>query len=147
MKNFKVYFVLIMAFSMFSISCSSKNIEKPSGGGCVYNKFEGYAVIKSISNAPADEYNCPNQPKKILFEFTPLNLSDRQQYKIKNFSDTSRSLQINDGANPSLDWIKKNKIEVGKKYKCFRTELVSGTCTPVIFTFSDLNLFPESGCK
>ncbi len=147
MRYFKVYVVLIMALTMSGFSCSSKNMEKPSGGGCVYNKFEGYAVIKSISNAPADEYNCPDQPMKILFEFTPLNLSDRQKYKFTNISDTSRSLQINDGANPSLNWIKKNKIEVGKKYKCFRTEIASGTCTPVGFTFSDLNLFPESGCK
>lgn len=147
MKYLRVYLVLILALLMVQTSCSSKNRENPSGGSCTYNKFEGYAVIKSIRNAPADEYNCPNQPKKILFEFTPLNQADRQKYRFKNFSDSSRSLQINDGANPSLDWIKKNKIEVGKKYKCFRTEIVSGTCTPVGFTFSDLNLFPENGCK
>jgi len=147
MKYLRVCLVVFFALSMIQTSCSSKNMEKPSGGGCTYNKFEGYAVIKSISKAPADEYNCPNQPKKILFEFTPVNLSDRQKYKITNSSDSSRSLQINDGANPSLDWIKKNNIKVGKKYKCFRTEIVSGTCTPVIFTFTDLNLFPENGCK
>ena len=147
MKYLGVYLVLIFAFAMVQTSCSSKIMKQPSGGSCTYSKFEGYAVIKSISSAPADEYNCPDQAKKIVFEFTPLNLSDRHKYKIKNVSDSSRSLQMNDGANPSLSWIKKNKIEVGKKYKCFRTEISSGTCTPVVFTFSELNLFPENGCK
>ena len=158
MRNLTVLFV---ALTIIQISCSSNNkagvIEKsdsvtkmkaePTGGICTYEKFEGTAKIKSITPAPASEYNCPDKPYKIVFEFTPSNIADRQKYRFTNFSDSAASMQINDGANPSHTWIKKNKIEVGKKYKCIRTELTKGTCTPVGFTFPELNLFPEEGCN
>lgn len=147
MKHLKFYVLIILALSMINSSCSGKIREDISGGGCDYVKFEGYARIKSITPAPAGDYNCPDKPMLIVFEFIPANISDRQKYRFKDFSDTTAKLKINDGANPSLAWVKKNKIETGKKFRCFRTEIVKGTCTPVIFTFPDLNLFPETGCK
>jgi hypothetical protein len=146
MRYFKLSVLIIMAISIFNLSCSSgRNAESKNGSSCSYVKYEGYAVIKSIIPAPASEYNCPDNPRKIIFEFTPANLSDRQKYRFANFSDTAAAMRINDGANPSLAWIKSNKIEVGKKYKCFRTEIIEGTCTPAGFIFPDLDLFPGSG--
>lgn len=149
MKNLKLTAVLILALSMINISCSGGSGRKaePSGGSCSYNKFEGYAKIKSIKPAPKSEYNCPDQPMQITFEFTPVNQSDRQKYKFTNFKDSVVHMKINDGANPSMSWIKKNKIEAGKKYKCIRTEITKGTCTPVGFEFPELNLMPETGCN
>jgi len=147
MKYLKITVLVIIALSMIQYSCISKTHANREGGTCSYIKFEGYAKIKSIKPAPASDYNCPEKPMQIIFEFTPSNPGDRQKYKFTNFSDSAAHMQINDGANPSMKWIKKNKIEVGKKYKCFRTEITSGTCTSVIFEFPELNLFPETGCK
>lgn len=143
MKFIKTYLIPALILPLIFISCSS---ESKSGGDCTYTSYEGYAVIKSITPAPASEYNCPDKPQKIIFEFTPLDLSVRQKYRFTNFSDTAVSMRINDGANPSIAWVKKNKIEPGKKFRCFRTELTDGTCTPVVFKFPELDLFPETGC-
>ncbi len=147
MKHSEVYLIIILSLLMINSSCCSKPKEEISGGSCSYVKFEGFAVIKSITAAPASEYNCPVKPMQIIFEFTPLNISDRQKYKFKEFKDTAVKMRINDGANPPLAWIKKNGIEPGKKFRCFREEITKGTCTPVCFKFTDLNLFPETGCK
>ena len=147
MKKLKVYGILIIAVSMIFISCGRNSKSDKPGGNCEYNQFEGSAKIISIKDAPKSDYNCPENPKLVIFEFTPANLSDRSKYSFKNFSDNSVQMKINDGANPSLAWIKKNKIEAGKKYRCVRTELTKGTCTPVIFEFPDLDLAPSTGCK
>lgn len=147
MKKLNLSFTLILLLSVIHIACSNIPVESPQGGACSYNKFEGTAKIISIKPAPSTGYNCPDKPMQILFEFTPSDLSDRQKYKFTNFSDKSARMTINDGANPSQLWIKNNKIEVGKKYKCFRTEITKGTCTPAGFTFPELNLFPEKGCN
>jgi len=147
MKYLKVSVALIMALSLIQASCCSKKRDDINGGACSYNKFEGYAIIKSITAAPSSEYNCPDKPQKIVFEFIPSDKSDKQKYKFKSFNDSSASMHINDGANPSMKWVKANRIEKGKKFKCFRTEIAKGTCTPVIFTFPDLDLFPKEGCK
>jgi len=146
MKKFQVCTLMFAAFIITYTSCSI-NKAGTRGGACEYAKYEGYAVIKSIKQAPASEYNCPDSPQKIIFDFTPLNISDRKSYIFSNRSDTGVEMKINDGINPSLAWVKKNGITAGKKFKCFRTELKKGTCTPVIFTFPELNLFPENGCK
>ncbi len=149
MKKFNVFTLIIAVLIMMNTSCNSNITRKgeTEGGACEYSKFEGYAVIKSIKPAPASEYNCPDNPQKIVCDFTPLNISDRKSYRYTNRSDSGVELKINDGANPPLSWVKKNGITAGKKFKCFRTELKKGTCTPVIFIFTELNLFPETGCK
>jgi hypothetical protein len=46
-----------------------------------------------------------------------------------------------------MDWINKNNIKVGNEYKCNRCEQTKGTCTPVVFEFPDIDLFPSTGCK
>lgn len=133
---------------MFQFYCNSSNDKNnPEGGLCEYSSYEGYAVIKAIKAAPASEYNCPNNARQVVFEFTPDNISDRQKYRFTNVSDSPLTMKINDGANPSLTWIKNNKITVGAKFKCIRTEITKGTCTPVVFKFPELNLFPETGCN
>ncbi len=147
MKNLMISAAFVIALTVICISCGKNSISDAEGGACEYSKIEGFAKIISIKPAPADAYNCPDNPRQIIFQFTPANSSDREKYRFKNFSDSSIELKINDGVNPPLSWIKKNKIEAGKKYICIRTELLKGTCTPVIFRFPELNLFPDGGCK
>lgn len=147
MKCFKLSVVMIMIIFIINASCSSKITADKMGGSCSYVKFEGYAKITSIVPAPESEYNCPEKPELVTFEFTPLDKSDRKKYRFTGYSDSAVNMRINDGVNPSHAWIKNNGIAIGKKFRCFRTELSKGTCTPVIYTFPDLNLFPETGCR
>ena len=140
-------FLILVILSVIQVSCKKNDDNDKVGGGCEYIKYEGIAKIKSIYTVPSDEYNCPNEPKKIKFEFTPNNISDRDQYKYTNYNDSANYMRINAGMNPSQLWIDNNKIEIGKEYKCFRTEIKKGTCTPVVFEFPDLDLFPSNGCN
>lgn len=148
MKQIQICTLISAALIMTITACSSKlNKAESERSGCEYVRYEGYAIIKSVKPAGASEYNCPDNPQKIVFDFTPLNISDRKSYIFTNRSDSGAELKINEGINPSLAWVKMNGITAGKKFRCFRTELKKGTCTPVIFTFPELNLFPENGCK
>ena len=70
----------------------------------------------------------------------------RNNYVFKNWSDTS-VLTINSGINPSQHFIDSLDITLGKEFSCSRQELIQGTCTPVYFRFSDINLNPENGCR
>lgn len=127
-------------------SCSNDD-DINVGGACEYNQIEGTAVITSIEDAPADEYNCPVNPKKVLFTFIPNDPNAPDNYQFKNVLDSIQDISINAGRNPSLIWIEQNGLAVDNVYVCTREEITSGTCTPVVFTFQDLDLFPDSGCN
>lgn len=137
--------LLILFFPLFFNSSCEKGAVV--GGECTYIEYRGYAKIKSIINAPVDESNCPNNPRKIKFEFTPDDILDTALYLFNNYSDSINYIRINSGMNPSQTWIDENGIQVGNQYVCYRNEIIKGTCPPVIFSFQDLNLHPKNGCK
>ena len=113
---------------------------------CSYSSIKGTIEILSIELAPEEEFNCPVEPRKVLLKFTPDNLIDIDNYSFPNVSDTSE-LRINDGKNPSLNWIEQNGIEVGNVYDGTRSEILGGSCSPVLFDFSDINTYPSTGCN
>ncbi len=143
----RTYFLLII-LSILQLSCKKNqdNDINEVGYNCTYIEYIGIVKINSIANAPPNEYNCPNNPKKLMFDFTPNTISDRDVYLFESHSDSGNYLTINGGMNPSQTWIDSNEIEVGKEYPCFRKEIITGTCTPVFFEFEDLNTFPANGC-
>jgi hypothetical protein len=142
--------ILLIILICFITSCGT-NIHKNShqeirtGGPCKYMKYPGVARIIKIEQAPMNERNSTNHPKRIKFVFTPDDPSAPEKYSFTEWSDSCQYLKINAGSNPSVNWIKKNDIKPGNIYKCTRCEEIKGTCTPVIFEFPDLDLFPESG--
>ena len=149
MKNIFPYLVLFFTFGM---AACSPNPNKPNtetaethkvGGGCGYNDIDGLAKIISVVAAPSNENNCEKNPQKITFVFTP---NTKTSYKFANFSDTS-NLRINAGQNPSASWVAANKITVGATFACSRSEIIQGTCTPVVFKFKDIDAMPENGCE
>lgn len=125
------------------ISCNKYH---QAGQNCQYKKIAGKAKIISISSAPTDEINCPLNPKKVIFSFTPDDTSARNNYLFKSWSDTS-TLMINAGTNPSQYFLDSLNISIGSEFICNRQEISQGTCTPVIFEFTTINLFPENGCR
>jgi len=129
------------------IQTSCERNENLIGGECKYVEYIGKAIITSIIDAPIDEQNCPNNPRKIKFEFTPDNISDTTLYMFNNYTDSINYIKINSGMNPSQIWIDNNQINIGNQYVCYRNEIIQGTCSPVIFTFQDLNLNPKNGCQ
>ena len=109
------------------------------GGLCKYNTISGVATIVSIGEPDPNEYNCANNPVKVIFDFAPEEPNAEESYSYPEWSDTGNSLTISDGANPPGSWVQDEGLIVGSEHPCLRKEIVSGTCTPVIFEFTDIN--------
>ena len=140
-------FPLILIFASFSFtffSCSTDDVIV--GGSCAYEQYAGIAKIIAIEEAPADENNCPNNPKKVTYEFTPTDSSVVATYLFPNEPDSLQYFDIGDGKNPSQAWLDNNEMEVGSEYTVVREEITQGTCTPVIFTFTDPDLDLDGAC-
>ena len=140
-------YLSVLLFISF-VACTNPESENSDtnrmvGGLCTYTEFTGTATITAIEDAPADDYNCANNPKLVSFTFTPEASSD---YAFNNVADTDQSLKILGGKNPAQTWLENNRVEIGNTYACVRAEIQSGTCTPVIFTIKDLDFKNSAGC-
>jgi hypothetical protein len=149
-KSLKIFFtvtlslVLIVGLTMCGDSNSSDN--GSVGGECIYKDIPGIAEIVSISQPDQGENNCPNDPVKITFNFSPNDSNAPEQYLYPNWSDENQIFTISDGKNPSRECANDEGLNVGSQHECIRKEIIEGTCTPVIFHFSlvDENKFIES---
>jgi hypothetical protein len=132
----------IIAFTLSIILFSCTNT---IGTNCSYTQYQGKARIISIDNAPLNENNCPVNAKKVVFVFTPNDTSNRDNYIFKNWSDTS-TLTINGSTNPSQNFLDSFHITLYSEFNCERQEITQGTCTPVLFNFTEIDLNPQNGC-
>ena len=138
--------VALMLFSPYSSSVMA-DIAEPLpddtgvvGGACEYEDIAGTATIISVTEAPAEEYNCENNPVKVVFDFRPSYLLARLLYMFPDFADEGNTLTIAGGANPPASWVEAQGIVPGAKLAAVRREIVSGTCTPVIYSFPDIDM-------
>ncbi len=146
---FPKYLSVLLFVSL--IACTNSESEnsdtnKMVGGPCTYTEFTGTATITSIEDAPADDYNCTNNPKLVSYTFTPDTAEASSDYAFTNIADTDQLLKILGGKNPAQTWLENNGVQIGNTYACVRAEIQSGTCTPVIFTIKDLDLKNSAGC-
>ena len=100
----------------------------------------------AIEDAPADDYNCANNPKLVRYTFTPEAAEASSDYAFTNITDKDQSLKILGGKNPAQTWLENNGVQIGNTYACVRAEIQSGTCTPVVFTIKDLDLMNSTDC-
>lgn len=134
----------LKAFLFLGVAVILFSCKNTIGTDCSYNQYQGKAIIISIDNAPINENNCPVNAKKVLFVFTPNDTTVRNNYLFKNWSDTS-SLTVY-GINPSQTFLDSFHINVGTEFNCNRQEITQGTCTPVLFNFTGINLNSQTGC-
>ncbi len=111
-----------------------------AGGPCQYQKVIGFARITFVGTAGSQEYNCPNQAQKVLFSFYPDNEGAVKNYLFPGWADEGNSLSVAGGANPPAAWVASQGLEPGVQIPCIRAEIVSGTCTPVVFSFPGLDM-------
>ncbi len=124
----------ISIFLFFSCSSSSRNPD-PTGGPCTYTSTTGTATIVSLNSASTSNNNCNNNPVEVVFYFTPNNPADANDAIDKN-----RVLTVGDGKNPPLNYVLGKGLTIGSTHPCTRQIEVSGTCSPIIFTFTDVDL-------
>ena len=104
------------------------------GGGCDYDHTPGVATIISVETAGADDFNCPNDPVVVVFDFVPDDPADAALAK------TGERLWIGDGKNPPRPWVEAEGLTVGSTHTCIRDDITAGTCTPLLFDFPNLDL-------
>jgi hypothetical protein len=108
------------------------------GGQCVYDTIPGTATIQVIAPDTLSNRICDNAVI-VYFVFAPADSSAPHRYKIPNWPDTDRRLLIADGKNPPSTWVEAEGLSIGSEHDCVRLEEIKGTCTPVIFEFSNID--------
>jgi len=126
MKKILSFLLICCSLSFF---CSCEDIV---GGPCEYVDIEGVATITSISDPDA------GGTVEVLFDFTPNDPEASNDYLFPDWSDTGRNLTVGSGQNPTAEWVEEHEIIVESTLTCIRKEIITGTCTPVIFSFPDL---------
>lgn len=106
----------------------------PDGGpGCTYQDVPGTATIKAIEVPGAAENSCPKDGRRLVFDFAPTDSTAPASYKFPQTADTSRNWTIGDGKHPPLNCLAPLGLRVGAQVAGKRREILTGTCTPVIF--------------
>lgn len=122
-------------FTFLLSSCSSQAENPTLGGSCTYTRTQGQATIVSLNSANPSSNNCNNNPVEVVFDFAPDNPANAN-----NVMDKNRVLTVGDGKNPPLNYVLGKGLSIGSIHPCIKQNIASGTCTPVIFTFTDVDL-------
>lgn len=115
-------------FSLLILSACDTSV----GQSGKYVDFKGKATITQIKEV--SDSACKNSVE-ILFDFKPDNEQDLSKYKFNNFKDQSVTMFPN--LKPSKAWVDKKGIKVGSTYSAKRSEIISGTSTPVVISITE----------
>lgn len=139
MKYSSALFFLLTACCA-SIACSDDS-RAPSkiGGACEYRQINGRAAITSVGTADPAAYNC-RDAVEVVFTFIPDEPSAPRHYRFPGHPDTGHHFRVGGGMNPPRAWARSKGLVQGRIHRCIRSELIKGACTPVVFTFPDLDM-------
>jgi hypothetical protein len=101
-------------------------------GACTYNRFPGKAEIISLDFIG-------NSQVEITFHFFPDNPDAPETYRFSHVPDTDRKKIFYHSEDTWDAWAKKKGIIPPAEIACIRAEITSGTCTPVVFVFPDID--------
>lgn len=113
-----------------AVSCATP---QPIGRCGEYTSTPGTARITAVEAAPADEYNCPRDPVRVLFTFTPAAGAD------PGLAATGVALTISAGANPPRAWVVAQGLTVGSEHPAVRADQQGGPCSPVVWRLTDVD--------
>ncbi|MEW6412724.1 MAG: hypothetical protein AB1483_09665 [Candidatus Zixiibacteriota bacterium] len=117
------------------IACSD---EETTDGPCRYVEYPGTATIVYIVDDSAGASICSNAVI-VLFDFLPDDPTAPDRYLYPTYADTGRQLLVGTGYPPPENWVAGEGLTAGSEHRCVRSEIISGMCTPVVFTFSDID--------
>jgi hypothetical protein len=121
-----------------TIACGGVSKGRKVGGACEYRHIYGRATITAIRVADRKANNCKDAVE-VIFTFSPDDPSAPQQYRFADQSDTGRHFRVGAGLNPPRDWARRKGLVKGAVLRCIRSEILKGACTPVIFTFPEID--------
>jgi hypothetical protein len=132
-------FIFLLSAWCGSIACAGDFKGPHLGAGCEYRKFYGRATITEVRNADPDANNC-RDAVEVVFTFSPIETSAPEHYRFSNQPDTGRFLHVGAGMNPPRAWVRSKGLVPGAVHRCIRSEVLKGACTPVVFTFPDIDM-------
>ena len=130
---------LVVVLTMGCNEDSDSNAANVVGGRCEYNDIQGTATITAFAVPDASEDNCKNAVK-IIFTFIPDDASTPDDYRFSEWPDQDQAFTVGAGKNPPKTWAESKGLIQGSIHKCVRSEIINGTCTPVIFSFPEIDV-------
>ena len=101
------------------------------GGPCEYTEIPGTATVVSVT--PATENDDCTNAVEVVFDFAPTDTS------LTEHVATGVTLTIGSGQNPPDSWVQDEGLTEGSQHPCNRWVITEGTCTPVIYRFTEVN--------
>jgi hypothetical protein len=131
----------------FALTTSSGNAFALSadraGGPCTYESYPGQATITRIekteqSKGQAKTVGGPGyEGYEILFSF--MTNKEIKQAWAKEALKREHLLDLRNSWYPGEQFLQKYGLEKGRVLKCTLKAITSGTCTPVVFEFDEVN--------
>ena len=116
------------------------------GGSCKYKSSVETVEVVSISDANRSNsayLSCDKHAVKVMFTFKPSSTLGGMLTP-----DRPWSLYDTVGKYTSAEYIKSKGLKVGNTYKVKVDTISSGTCTPILFKFVDVDFSDkENYCK
>ncbi len=112
---------------------------KVMGGPCEYRKYKGKAKITSVHKRemPDDYGMLSYETYEVRFSFHTNQKVEEAHGKVEGKEYT---LMLNNSWYPGPKFLQKYGIEVGKSFDCYLKVITKGTCTPILFEFSSIDL-------
>jgi hypothetical protein len=100
---------------------------------CTYVRSEGTATVTALETPDQGSYSCKNGAVTVRFTFVPDDPARAACFRATQ--PNSSSFRIGSGANPPRSCLEAANVRVGSTLRVARHDAVSGTCSPVVFTF------------
>jgi hypothetical protein len=125
-------FCIFFAVVLLSVSCAetkTKGVGRVVGGPCSYESYPGDAEVVSVKRGD-DGYD-------VKFVFHSEKTPQETDAWVK---EKTHFLLLTNGSRPKAGFLKKYGIKTGKMFPCSLEVIVKGTCTPILFQFSTIDL-------
>jgi len=137
---------VVISLMLILQGCNNPVVDPVVGGSCDYKSSMESVEIVSISDVNKSNgayVSCDNSPVKVMFKF-------KSSPTLKGLlsSDKPWSLYDTLGKYTTKAYIKSKGLTVGSQHKVKVDTITSGTCTPILFNFVDINFSDrENYCK
>ena len=148
-NHFKYIFLLFLIV-LFNQGCTDvisgtdrgekMRTQRVVGGPCEYKSYRGIATITSVretKEGPESRGGHPYQGHEVRFFFFP---DEKVKESYGNVEGKEYTLKLTNSWNPGAKFLKKYGIEAGRNFECYLKVITRGTCTPVLFDFSTVDL-------
>ncbi len=115
---------LLILASLCLISCSGNSHQNAPGGPCRYHSYAGTVKFTALTTT--------TNGVEAHFDFTAADST-----ALNWPSDTDNHLVLPTGL-PSQQWLDTQHISIGVQLSATRQDILSGTCTPINYSFPSL---------